>query len=171
VKHTRELLFVYWLPVLVMLALIAMESTDTMSGDHTGHWLGRFTLWVGLPLVGPALSLLNLVMRKSGHMLGYALLCLAWLRLLRGSYWLGHEYHRTLRDSIAIPRLWWRIEWGALAVFCTWVVATTDELHQMSIPSRTGCWSDVAIDTGSALVAAALIWLHAQHRCRPAANA
>ena len=32
-KHSRELFWHYWLPVLGMLALIALESTDTMSGD------------------------------------------------------------------------------------------------------------------------------------------
>ena len=73
-----------------------MESTDTMSGAHTASFLARLTLWLGIPLQGATLDLLNLVMRKSGHMLGYGLLCLSWLLLLRGSYWLRHEYQLSL---------------------------------------------------------------------------
>jgi hypothetical protein len=149
-----------------MLALIKMESTDTMSGQHTGGLLARFTLWLGIPLHGTPLDLLNLVVRKGGHMMGYGLLCLSWFFLLRGSYWLSHEYQLALNGNIQVRRLWWRPEWGTLAVLLTFVVACADEFHQMSIPSRDGCWSDVGIDTSAALIAAAFIWLSAQWRCR-----
>ena len=83
-KHRWELFWRYWLPVLAMLTLIKMESTDTMSGEHTHRFLAQSLLWLGIPLQGAALDLLNHVMRKSGHMLGYGLLCLSWLLLLRG---------------------------------------------------------------------------------------
>jgi hypothetical protein len=138
-----------------------------MSGKHTTSFLARLTLWIGLPLHGEPLALLNMVVRKSGHMLGYGLLCFSWLLLLRGGYWLRHEYQLCLRGSIQVRRLWWRPEWGALAVLCTFVVAAADEFHQMAIPSRNGCWSDVALDTSAALIAAALIWARAHWRCRP----
>ena len=46
-----------------------------------------------------------------------------------------------------VRRILWRPEWAALAVLCTFLVAAADELHQMSIPSRTGTWRDVALDT------------------------
>ena len=133
-----ELFWRYWLPVLAMLTLIKMESTDTMSGAHTHRFLARLILWLGLPIHGATLDLLNLVMRKSGHMLGYGLLCLSWLFLLRGSYWLRHEYQLSLRGGIQVRRLWWRIEWGTLAVLLTFTVACADEFHQMTIPSRDG---------------------------------
>jgi hypothetical protein len=166
-RHRRELFWRYWLPVLAMLTLIKMESTDTMSGQHTHGFLARLMLWLGLPIHGALLDLLNMVMRKGGHMLGYGLLCLSWLFLLRGSYWLRHEYQLSFRGSVQVRRLWWRIEWGTLAVFLTFVVACADEFHQMTIPSRDGCWSDVGIDTTAALVAASLISLRAYRRCRP----
>ena len=151
-----------------MLTLIKMESTDTMSGQHTHGFLARLILWLGLPIHGALLDLLNLIMRKSGHMLGYGLLCLSWLFLLRGSYWLRHEYQLSFRGGIQVRRLWWRIEWGTLAVLLTFTVACADEFHQMTIPSRDGCWSDVGIDTTAALVAVALICLRAYLRCRAA---
>jgi hypothetical protein len=167
-KHRWELFWRYWLPILAMLSLIKLESTDTMSGEHTHRFLARGLLWIGIPLQGATLDLLNLVIRKSGHMLGYGLLCLSWLLLLRGSYWLRHGYQLSLRGNIKVRRLWWRVEWATLAVLLTFVVASADEFHQMSIPSRGGDWSDVGIDTSAALVAAAFIWARAYLRCRPA---
>ena len=58
-----------------MLTLIALESTDTMSGAHTGEHLRHLLLWVGIHLGERQLELLNLVLRKAGHMVGYGLLC------------------------------------------------------------------------------------------------
>jgi hypothetical protein len=165
-KHSRELFWHYWLPVLVMLTLITMESTDTMSGAHTGARLQYLLLWAGVHLSASKLDLLNAVIRKGGHMVGYGLLCFCWLLLLRGSYWLRHDLVRALKSSIPVRRLWWRTEWAGLAVLFTFLVATTDELHQMSIPGRTGCWSDVALDTSAAVILITFVWLKAMWICR-----
>jgi len=139
-----------------------------MSGAHTAGFLERLTLRLGIQLQAATLDLLNMVMRKSGHILGYGLLCLSWLLLLRGAYWLRHEYQLSLRGSIQVRRLWWRPDWCMLAVLFTFVVACADEFHQMSMPSRGGDWSDIALDTTAGLVAASIIWLRAHLRCRPA---
>lgn len=165
-KHARELFWHYWIPVLVMLTLIKVESTDALSGGHTAQTLRRVLLWLGVHLPSQQLDLINLVFRKSGHMVGYALLCLCWLLLLRGSYWLQHDYMRSLQGRVHVLRMWWRTEWAVLAVFFTFVVATADELHQMSIPSRSGSWSDVALDTSAGLIAVALVWAKATWLCR-----
>jgi VanZ like family len=166
-KHARELFWHYWLPLLAMLTLIRLESTDAMSGHNTGQLLKQALLWVGIQVEGQQLELLNLVVRKGGHMLGYGLLCFCWLVLLRGTYWLQHDYSRSLKKgSIQIHRLWWRAEWAGLAVLCTFLVAASDELHQMGIPSRTGTWWDVALDTSAAIVAATLVWSRAAWLCR-----
>jgi hypothetical protein len=165
-KHARELFWHYWLPLLVMLTLIKIESTDAMSGLHTGEHLQRVCLWIGLHLSESQLDLLNLLMRKSGHAIGYGLLCFCWLLLLRGTYWLQHDYSRFQKGSIQVRRIWWRPEWAALAVLCTFLVATSDELHQMSIPSRTGAWRDVVLDTTAAVVSVALVWAKAVWSCR-----
>ncbi len=148
-----------------MLTLIKLESTDMMSGEHTASHLRHILLWAGIHLNWAQLELLNKVVRKSGHMVGYGLLCLCWLLLLRGAYWLQHDYKLTLRGSIQILRMWWRREWAGLAVFCTFVVAASDELHQMEIPSRTGSWRDVALDTSAAVVLVLLAWAKAAWRC------
>lgn len=150
-----------------MLTLIKVESTDTLSGAHTGRILRYLLLWVGIHPSHPQLELLNHVLRICGHMVGYGLLCFCWLLLLRGTYWLQHDHLRSIKSgSIQIRRSWWRPEWAALAVFFTFLVAAADELHQMSIPSRTGQWSDVALDTGAGIIAVALVWAKTAWRCR-----
>jgi VanZ family protein len=152
--------------LLVMLTLIKLESTDALSGAHTANSLQHLLLWLGVHLPGYQLSLLNLILRKCGHMAGYSLLCFCWLLLLRGTYWLQHDYMRSLQGKVHVRRMWWRTEWAALAVFCTFVVASADELHQMSIPSRTGSWWDVALDTSAGLIVVALVWAKATWLCR-----
>ncbi|PSH03887.1 MAG: hypothetical protein CXZ00_09905 [Acidobacteria bacterium] len=164
-KHARELFWHYWLPVLVMLALIFLESTDRMSSAHTGERLRTLLLWAGVHLGDAQLDTLNLVLRKAGHMVGYGTLCFCWLVLLRGTYWLQHDYGRPLRGRIHVLHMWWRIEWAGLAVLCTFLVAASDELHQMSLPSRTGNWWDVALDTSAGLVVVALIGAKAAWIC------
>ncbi len=149
-----------------MLALIKLESTDLMSGAHTAAHLRLFLSWVGVHLGEVQLDLLNVVVRKGGHMLGYGVLCFCWLMLLRGAYWLQHDYLRSMKGSIQVRRLWWRAEWAGLSVLFTFLVAAADELHQMGIPSRTGCWSDVALDTSAAVLSATLVLVKALWVCR-----
>jgi VanZ family protein len=166
-KHSRELFWHYWLPLLVMLTLIKLESTDVMSSHHTAHQLRYLLLWIGIQLNQHQLESLNHVLRVGGHLVGYGLLCFCWFLLLRGAYWLQHEYRSSIKSSsIHLRRIWWRPTWAALAVLFTFVVASSDELHQMSIPSRTGQWSDVALDTSAAIIATALVWAKAAWICR-----
>jgi len=164
-KHSRELFWHHWLPLLAMLTLIKLESSDMMSGAHTAAHLRHLLLWAGIHLGEGQLNVLNAVVRKSGHIMGYGLLCFCWLLLLRGAYWLQHDL-RSVKSTIKVRRLWWRAEWAGLAVLFTFLVAAADELHQMGIPSRTGCWSDVALDTSAAVASAALVWAKAAWTCR-----
>jgi VanZ family protein len=163
-RHTRQLFLHYWLPVLFMLGVIKTESTATWSGVQTGRLLSRLLARLGLSLSGEELELLNLILRKCGHVIGYGLLCYTWFLLLRGAYWFQHEYQLAIKGSILIRRLWWRIEWAAVAVFCTFLVALFDETHQMTIPLRTGRMHDVALDTAAAILVVTLLWLRTRRR-------
>jgi hypothetical protein len=149
-----------------MLTLIKLESTDLMSGGHTSDFLGKVLLGLGIHLGGQKLELLNFALRKSGHAMGYGLLSFCWLILFRGAYWLQHDCVRSLKGSIQVRRIWWRPEWAGLAILCTFLVAAADELHQMSIPSRTGNWHDVALDSTAGVIATLLVLAKAEWRCR-----
>jgi VanZ family protein len=77
----------------------------------------------------PNFSWADLIVRKSGHMLGYALLAL--------SFWYGLRWDK---------RRWW-LPWLFAILY-----AITDEFHQSFVPGRHPSPVDVVIDgTGSGL--------------------
>lgn len=164
-KHTRELFWHYWLPVLLMLILIRGESTGTMSGENTARWLAVICRHFGLPLRTSLLDFANLVLRKCGHACGYGLLGLCWFWLMRGAYWLQHDYKSMLRSGRLVARLCFRPLFALLAIGLTFSVAAADELHQMSLADRTGTWWDVLLDTAAATVFMLILGLVSRLRC------
>ena len=82
---------------------------------------------------------LNYVVRKLAHVAEYAILAYFWFR----SIW-------TRRDRFGVSVRW--------SVVLTVAYAITDELHQATVPMRSGAWTDVVIDgAGAILMALALI--------------
>jgi VanZ family protein len=146
-----------------MLCVIALESTDLFSSAHTGSLLSgilrRFHVSeANLPFVNHAI-------RKIGHCVGYGFLSFLIFRAFRGTYrffaqgyegWISSRI--TPGQSINIFSVLWQPYWAALALIFTFIVAAFDEVHQMRIPSRTGTWWDVALDTSAALVVQILIY-------------
>ena len=127
-----------WLPVVGWAAFIFLFSTSTFGGEHTGSYL--------LPVIGwcfPGLSeaerqLAHGVIRKTAHMIEYAILSVLWFRALRRGAW-----------SFAAAQL--------LAVAAAGVYACSDEWHQTFVMNRTGALSDVAIDVAGASFAQAAL--------------
>jgi VanZ family protein len=124
-----------------MLAVIARESTSMFSSDATSAFFrtiyqyafGTVQDWQWPPILHH--------IRKSGHFLGYGLLGLTWLRawMILWISWLR--------------QVWvWRGYCVAMAMFCTALVASMDELHQSFLPDRTGLPSDVLLDCSGAAV-------------------
>jgi len=72
----------------------------------------------------PQFNLLDVLIKKAGHMLGYALLSLATLRALPGK----------------MPKL----KYPAFLIAV--LFAVTDEFHQSFVPGRNGTWVDIGID-------------------------
>jgi VanZ family protein len=138
-----------WWPVAVMAIVIAIESTSTFSSDNTSGWI-RPVVERFLGHINDQLwAVIHHFMRKSGHFTGYGTLGLAWLRA-----WL-----LTLGQRPGLSRAAWR--WGAVwrAIAGTAFVASLDELHQTFIPSRTGTFSDVVLDTVGATAMCLMVWL------------
>ncbi|HEX8924729.1 MAG TPA: VanZ family protein [Terriglobales bacterium] len=129
-----------------------------MSAGHTGSWLWlvlNHHLHFGLPV--HAIELTNFLLRKSGHVIGYAMISVLFFRAYRN--------HLRWRDGLSLTSLWndgwswcWRAQWALFGVMFTFLVASADELHQMTIPSRTGTWHDVVLDTSGAIVAQVVLW-------------
>jgi VanZ family protein len=105
-----------WLPVIVWAAVILSASTDSFSSDESRGWLA--------PVLGSDLaSALNIVFRKAGHVVSYAILGI-----------LARRADRRLAVAIGIAAL----------------VAITDETRQSMTLLRTGTPWDVMLDVLSA---------------------
>lgn len=154
---TRRSLLRNWWPVALWLGVIRIESTDTASSANTGALLYKVIATVA-PRVEPSLvAHLNTVLRKAGHFLGYAILSVLVLLALRNTN------RDRLRNVLQRPwgiylRDYWRAEWALLGVLATVVTAAFDEIHQTFIPSRTGRWQDVLLDSCGAVVIQLLIY-------------
>lgn len=118
-----------WSPVALAAIVVTMTSTPYMSAAHTGNLLRD--VWQALfGSANPAeLSIVNVILRKSGHFFGYGTIGLAWLRAWR----LTFPRLRFFSDAI-------------LAVLGTALLASCDEFHQSFLPSRTGSPWDVLLD-------------------------
>jgi VanZ family protein len=97
-----------------------------------------------MPNFGPS----DLFVKKGGHMLGYALLALA--------YWNGLRFNKCR---------WW------LALLFAVIYAAFDEFHQSFVPGRHPSWVDVlGFDGGGAAIALGLAYLWREKRIPPLSN-
>ena len=69
-----------WLPVMVAAAVIATESTNAFSSAHTSEWLRPVFEAVLGHLKNATWDTINHLLRKSGHVCGYGLVCVTFLR-------------------------------------------------------------------------------------------
>lgn len=128
------------LPPLCWTGLIAYFGGGQWSGAHTASWLGPF-LRALLPIVSPEqLAVVHFIIRKTGHVIEYAVLAGLWRRALGGG-------------------------WTALGLAL--LTACLDELRQSFTPGRTGSLYDVFLDGAAA--GAALLVIAVRRRRRAAA--
>jgi VanZ family protein len=144
-----------WLPALVWLGLIVIESTARLSAENTGRIL--YPLLHFLFGMDPVQFLTwHVVIRKTGHVVGYAVLSLLLFRAWRATLSVpGH------------PR--WSIAWARVALAMTALVASLDEWHQSFLPSRTGTIRDVLLDTAAGLGAQIMLffWMSRDQKSGP----
>jgi len=107
-----------WLPAILMMGVIFyFSSIPSNEMPNFGSW--------------------DTLVKKSGHMIGYALLGLTYLRGTNSYRW----------KSILITLI------GVI------LYAASDEFHQSFVPGRTSTVMDVGIDTIGAIIGQALVWL------------
>ncbi len=126
-----------WLPPAVAMIVIAIESTNTFSAENTSGWLRPIFEHIFGHIRDRVWYVGHYCARKAGHFTWYGILCLTYLRA-----WL---LTLARMDGIGLGR--WRGRSCGLALLSTFCVASLDEWHQTFIPSRTGTFSDVLIDT------------------------
>jgi len=138
-----------WIAAILWLIVIAIESTAWLSAHNTSRFLYpifHFLFGISRENFEPW----NFLLRKTGHVVGYGFL----------SFLLFRAFRETLPQLTQIGRnLRWTFRWSAIAVLGTAMVASLDEWHQTFIPSRTGRWQDVVLDTSAGIAVQALGFL------------
>jgi VanZ family protein len=97
----------------------------------------------------PRFGILDFAAKKGGHLVGYALLGLAYLHAL-------------------VPQGPARPGWAALAVLLAALYGAADEAHQSLTPGRGPSARDVVVDTVGAGLGVGLRWLRQTARRAPA---
>jgi VanZ family protein len=142
----------YWLPVMLMLAVMYYFSTDVFSGENTRGALDWILHWLW-PSGTKHLTRINFIVRKSMHFVEYAVLAALVYRAFRA-------------DS----PLSWRLKWALYSFALIVVWALLDEFHQSQTRRRGGTIYDSLIDSAGGLTMLILIGL-INYRRRNAANA
>ena len=112
--------------------VIFLGSTDLMSAEHTSRFLVPFLRWLAPDISDAVVATIQLVIRKCGHLMEYAVLAVLLFRAFRKN-----------RERLARAT--------ASALILAAIYAALDEFHQSSVPSRTASPYDVAIDAIGAL--------------------
>jgi VanZ family protein len=131
-----------WLPVVLGVAVIVLESTEMFGANHTSGPLRRLVEMLFGPISEARWETIHHYVRKSGHFLGYGFIGLAWLR----AWWMTLPRSRFLQDAF-------------LALLGTAMVASCDEWHQTFLPNRTGTPWDVLLDCTGALTLQIAIYI------------
>ena len=132
----------YWLPVIVWSAIILATSNDLFSSHHTGNIIATL---VGRYLTPEQLDAINIVFRKTAHLIGYGILGALGFRAARGD-----ERGYATR-------------WAIAGVLIAIGVASIDEWHQTLVPSRGGSVQDVLLDgCGAAAAQLFAAWRNAR---------
>jgi VanZ family protein len=142
-----------WIPAIIWLCVITLESTELGAGENTSrilypllHFLFnldpiRFAVW-------------HFYIRKTGHFAGYAIL--SWL--------LFRAWRATWPFAGAGA---WSFHWARISFCMSALVASLDEWHQTFIPTRTGRWQDIVLDSLAALCMQVFLWMVLRRRHSP----
>jgi VanZ family protein len=137
--------FKYWLPLLAWMTVIFTASSDTKSFEHSSRILAPLLRWLFPQIPDDTVHLIVLTARKCAHLIEYAVLAMLLWRALR-------------KPAKNDPRPWnWReVKVALLVVF---LYATTDEIHQIFVFSRTPRAHDVILDTLGGAAGLFALWI------------
>jgi VanZ family protein len=139
-----------WIAAILWLIVIAIESSALLSASNTSRILYPLLHFL-FGMDWEHFHVWHFYIRKGGHVAGYAILSILLFRAWRA----------TLP---AMSDVNWTPRWTVIAIFGTAFVASLDEWHQSFIPSRTGRWQDVVLDTCAGIAAQVILFLWLRRR-------
>lgn len=126
------------------MALIFTASSDRKSFQHSSRIIAPLLHWLFPHITEDTVDFIVLIARKGAHLTEYAIL--------------GVLFWRVLRKPVrADPRPWsWKT--ARWALLCVCLYASTDEFHQLFVPTREAAIHDVVIDTCGGAVGLFVLW-------------
>lgn len=153
-----------YLPLVVWLGVVAVNSTDLASAAHTDELLLRLVR-VLFPEQAEAdsrsLEAASWALRRTAHVVEYGILAILLARVVRARV-------PGVRRS-AGRELLWKI--SIVVVPGSLLVAALDELHQSLVASRSGALADVAFDLTGILLGVLVMWLVWRREPQPPGSA
>jgi len=134
----------YWLPVLLWMAIVFSASCDGQSYQHSSRFFEPLLRWLFPAMSAATVDEIHHLFRKTCHLTEYALL--AWL------VW------RAIRKPVKNDLRPWRWAEAGVTLAVVFAYASSDELHQAFVPTRTAQVSDIFIDTCGGSISLALLW-------------
>ncbi|HAM72924.1 MAG TPA: hypothetical protein DCM86_14895 [Verrucomicrobiales bacterium] len=125
------------------MGVIFAASSDAGSSQHSSRIIGPIVRWLYPQIAQAEMDRVVFGVRKAAHVTEYAILAMLLWRAFRARA-------GSLRPP---PHVWWSA-WGTAAAY-----AATDEIHQTFVPTRTGQWQDVVIDSTGALLGLLALWI------------
>lgn len=122
-----------WMPALLGVGIIALESTVMMGAAETSGPLRKIWVFLFGAISDDRWETIHHYIRKAGHFTGYGMVSGLFFRAWYLSMPLRAKASRLLRSCV-------------YALTCTLVLAGSDEYHQSLIPGRTSSLRDVVID-------------------------
>jgi VanZ family protein len=139
--------------VVIWAGILFTFSTDRFSSEHTQPVVIGI-LHTLLPFASPStLVALHDFVRKCAHFVNYFIFGLLLFRAIR------------------MPHRGWHWRWAFLALLIAALYASSDEIHQIFVPSRGASIWDALLDTAAAGAAQAAIWAAMKQDTRHAPEA
>jgi VanZ family protein len=141
-RHSFKYWVSAWLPVILGIAVIMIESTEFMGSEYTSGPIRRFFEAIFGQFKDDVWAIVHHAVRKTGHFVGYGVIGLAWLR----AWWMTLPRSRFFQDAF-------------LALLGTALMAGADEFHQSLLPDRTGTPWDALLDCCGALTLQLVVYI------------
>ncbi len=140
----------YWLPTIVWMVLIFSASGDSHSASHTSYFFMPLLHWFFPHIPDDQAETWHHYFRKCGHFAGYAIL--------------GLLIRRTLVHGLKTGFPVWSSRLVGSVIGLVFLYASSDEFHQIFVPTRTPLFSDVCIDTAGGSTGLLVLWLWQRFR-------
>lgn len=134
-------------PVFLWVAVIFYLSSDSGSMNETSRFLRPLVLFFFPDISEASLQIIHGIVRKSAHVIEYAVLALLVLRAV----WRSH-FEVLRRYRFVVPLLF------------VIAIASIDEFNQSFSSARTGTYQDVLLDTAGGTIAVLAVWLWTRFR-------